>query len=223
MKKNILTLLFCLLGMAAWAQEFWLGADISGTSELERRGVKLYNQAGEERDNITLMRELGLNAARFRVWVNPKDGLCDMHDVLAMARRAQDQGMAIMIDFHYSDWWADPGKQNIPAKWKNYNYRQMKRALARHTTRTLKLLKAGGIDVKWIQIGNETTNGFLWPMAHTPENMRQYAGLTPRQAIAPPSGCTPTPPASSTSTLPATSTATTPSLTASRNTMRNMT
>ena len=178
MKKNILTLLFCLLGMTAWAQEFWLGADISGTSELERRGVKLYNQAGEERDNITLMRELGLNAARFRVWVNPKDGLCDMHDVLAMARRAQDQGMATMIDFHYSDWWADPGKQNIPAKWKNYNYRQMKRALARHTTRTLKLLKAGGIDVKWIQIGNETTNGFLWPMAHTPENMRQYAGLT---------------------------------------------
>ena len=107
-----------VLGVAAQTN-FWLGADISGTSELERRGVKLYNNAGQERDNITLMRELGINAARLRVWVNPRDGECDMHDVLAMARRAQAQGMAIMIDFHYSDWWADPGKQNIPARWRH--------------------------------------------------------------------------------------------------------
>lgn len=177
--KKILALLFTVwLSLGVTAQEFWLGADISGTSALERFGVKLYNNAGEERDNITLMHELGLNAARFRVWVNPRDGECDMHDVLAMAKRAQALGMAIMIDFHYSDWWADPGKQNIPARWRHYNYDAMKRALAMHTTETLKLLKDNGIDVKWIQIGNETTNGFLWPMAHTPENMKQYAGLT---------------------------------------------
>jgi len=181
MKRFNTLLIFCLLALSAisqQSQEFWLGADISGTSDLERRGVKLYNQAGEVCDNITLMKELGINAARFRVWVNPRGGDCDMHDVLAMAKRAQEQGMEIMIDFHYSDWWADPGKQNIPARWRHYNYEQMKRALAMHTTATLKLLKDNGIKVKWIQIGNETTNGFLWPMGHTPENMSKYAGLT---------------------------------------------
>ena len=178
MKKTIAILFTAWLSLTVAAQDFWLGADISGTSALERFGVKLYNNAGEERDNITLMKELGLNAARFRVWVNPLHGECDMHDVLAMAQRAQAQGMAIMIDFHYSDWWADPGKQNIPARWRHYNYEAMKRALAMHTTETLKLLKDNGVDVKWIQIGNETTNGFLWPMGHTPENMKQYAGLT---------------------------------------------
>ena len=180
MKKICILLGVALVATAVWAQqrEFWLGADISGTSSMERFGVKLYNNAGEERDNITLMSELGLNAARFRVWVNPMYGDCDMHDVLAMAKRAQDQGMAIMINFHYSDWWADPGKQNIPARWRHYNYEAMKRALAMHTTETLQLLKDNGVDVKWVQIGNETTNGFLWPMGHTPDNMKQYAGLT---------------------------------------------
>ena len=124
------------------------------------------------------MKELGLNAIRLRVWVNPKGGFSSKEDVLVMAKRAQALDMAIMIDFHYSDWWADPAKQNIPAAWANYSYKQMKRALAKHTTETLQLLKDNGIDVKWVQVGNETTNGFLWPMGRATDNMRQYAGLT---------------------------------------------
>lgn len=124
------------------------------------------------------MKELGLNAIRLRVWVNPKGGFSSKEDVLVMAKRAQALDMAIMIDFHYSDWWADPAKQNIPAAWANYSYKQMKRALAKHTTETLQLLKDNGIDVKWVQVGNETTNGFLWSMGRATDNMRQYAGLT---------------------------------------------
>lgn len=124
------------------------------------------------------MKELGLNAIRLRVWVNPKGGFSSKEDVLVMAKRAQALDMAIMIDFHYSDWRANPAKQNIPAAWANYSYKQMKRALAKHTTETLQLLKDNGIDVKWVQVGNETTNGFLWPMGRATDNMRQYAGLT---------------------------------------------
>ena len=148
---------------------FWLGADISGTSQLEAHGVQLYNAQGEPRENTVLMREYGLNAARFRVWVNPKDGFSSKEDVLKLALRAKAQGMAIMIDFHYSDWWADPGKQNIP---------EMQKALAQHTRETLQLLRDNGIDVKWVQVGNETTHGFLWPMARAEEQMQHYAGLT---------------------------------------------
>ena len=124
------------------------------------------------------MKELGLNAVRLRVWVNPVRGFSAKEDVLVMAQRAKALDMALMIDFHYSDWWADPGKQNIPDAWKDCTYEQMKQCLAQHTRETLQLLKNFDIDVRWVQVGNETTNGFLWPMGNAHENMAQYAGLT---------------------------------------------
>ena len=176
--------LLCLMLVAtamAGAQvtdTFWLGADISGTTELEARGVQLMNAQGEPRENTALMKELGLNAVRLRVWVNPQRGFSSKEDVLVMAQRAKALGMALMIDFHYSDWWADPAKQNIPEAWKEMDYEQMKTALADHTSETLRLLKDHGIDVRWVQVGNETTHGFLWPMGRAEENMAQYAGLT---------------------------------------------
>ena len=124
------TVFFCLLiSLCATisAQTFWLGADISGTTEMEAWGVQLRNAKGEPRENTALMRELGLNAVRLRVWVNPKNRFSGKDDVVRMALRAKDWGMAVMIDFHYSDWWADPGQQNIPEAWKSYSYQQMRR------------------------------------------------------------------------------------------------
>ena len=162
----------------AEATTFWLGADISGTTDLEARGVQLRNTKGEPRECTELMHELGLNAVRLRVWVNPKGGLCNKDDVVKMALRAKQWNMALMIDFHYSDWWADPGQQNIPAAWKDMNYQQMKQALADHTRDVLQAIKQAGVDVRWVQVGNETTNGFLWPMGRAQEHMDQYAGLT---------------------------------------------
>ena len=175
---SLLMLVWTLSGYSQTTETFWLGADISGTTELEAHGGKLYNAKGEERENTALMKELGLNAVRLRVWVNPTAGFCSKEDVLVMARRAKQQGMAVMIDFHYSDWWADPAQQNIPAAWKDLNYKQMKKALAQHTRETLQLLKDDGINVKWVQVGNETTNGFLWDMGRASTNMKQYAGLS---------------------------------------------
>lgn len=178
--KRIANILFSLcISLTISAQEpFWLGADISGATDLEARHVQLRNSKGEPRECTALMRELGLNAVRLRVWVNPKDGLCNKDDVVRMARRANDWGMAVMIDFHYSDWWADPGQQNIPEAWKDMTYEQMKQALADHTRDVLLAVKEAGADVRWVQVGNETTNGFLWPVGRAQNNMRQYAGLT---------------------------------------------
>ena len=182
MMMKRLNILLCLLVVAcggALAQgTFWLGADISGTTALEAHGGQLYNSSGEPRENTQLMKELGLNAVRLRAWVNPKDGFCRPDDVLLMASRAKALGMEVMIDFHYSDWWAAPGQQNIPAAWKDMSYDEMRQALAEHTRSTLLLLKTNGINVRWVQVGNETTNGFLWPMGRAQENMAQYAGLT---------------------------------------------
>lgn len=162
--------------------QFWLGGDISGTTELEAAGIFSYTKDGEQVENTELMKRFGMNAVRLRVWVNPKDHFCDMNDVLVMALRAKENGMAIMIDFHYSDWWADPGHQDIPAQWSSLDNDGVKDALVDHTRSTLQLLKDNGIDVRWVQVGNETTNGFVWPVARLEqgagENMAVYAALT---------------------------------------------
>ena len=182
MKRAILFSLFSVLMLTVYAQSseepFWLGADISGTTGMEARGIQLTNAQGEPRENTALMKELGLNAVRLRVWVNPQFHFSSKEDVLVMAQRAKEQEMAVMIDFHYSDWWADPGKQNIPAAWAEMNYEEMCQALEAHTRETLQLLKDHDIDVRWVQVGNETTNGFLWPMGRAEDHMDQYAGLT---------------------------------------------
>ena len=93
---------------------FAKGADISWATEMAADGIKFRNAAGEERECTALMKELGFDAVRYRVWVNPPEGWCAEEDVVAKAKVAASLGMRIMIDFHYSDWWADPSKQDIP-------------------------------------------------------------------------------------------------------------
>lgn len=158
-------------------EPFWLGADISNTTADEARGRFTKNSAGRQVETTKLMQDLGMNAIRLRVWVNPTKGFCNAEDVLVMAKRARDLGMPVMIDFHYSDWWADPGKQNIPEDWKNLDYEGMKKAVADHTRETLIPIRDAGVDVKWVQVGNETTNGMLWEMGRAQTNPEQYAGL----------------------------------------------
>lgn len=120
---------------------FAKGADISWVTEMEKSGMKFYNANGKQTDCFELMKELGMNAIRLRVWVNPTDGYCNKTDVVAKALRAKALGLELMIDFHYSDSWADPGKQNIPNAWKNYNLAKMKAAVADHTKEVLQALK----------------------------------------------------------------------------------
>lgn len=140
------------------------------TTANEARGHFTRNSDGVPTETTRLMKDYGMNAIRLRVWVNPKDGFSSPEDVLKMALRAKQLGMPVMIDFHYSDWWADPGKQYPPKAWEGMSVEETAKALADHTRETLRLLKDNGIDVKWVQVGNETTHGFLWPMGRFEEN-----------------------------------------------------
>ncbi len=159
--------------------DFAKGADIGWCTEYESKGYNFYNAQGEKRECTALMKELGLDAIRIRVWVDPSahDNWCNKEDFLVKAKRAHALGMDIMVNFHYSDWWADPGKQNIPAAWKSHTYEEMKTDVARHTIEVLQLLKDNQITPKWVQVGNETSNGFLWDMGQADKNPKQYAGL----------------------------------------------
>ncbi|MGM9791314.1 MAG: arabinogalactan endo-beta-1,4-galactanase [Candidatus Cryptobacteroides sp.] len=160
-------------------EAFAKGADISWVTEMESRGMKFRNAAGNEMECTALMKELGMNSIRLRVWVNPADGWNSAADVLVKAMRAQELGMRIMIDFHYSDTWADPAHQTPPAAWKDYDMDGLVKAVYDHTAEVLSLLKNYGVEVEWVQVGNETRTGMLWPLGSYDENGgKNYIALT---------------------------------------------
>ena len=143
--------------------DFAKGADVSWLTQMEKEGCKFYTGQGQEMECMALLKSLGVNAIRLRVWVDPENGWCGKDDVVAKARRANALGLKVMIDFHYSDSWADPGKQNKPAAWKDLPFSSLLQAVSDHTTDVLTALRDAGVSPAWIQIGNETTGGMLWP------------------------------------------------------------
>ena len=157
--------------------DFVKGADISWLTEMEASGRKFYNNAGVEKECMQLLKDLGMNAIRLRVWVNPISGWNNTADVLAKAIRAKNLGMKIMIDFHFSDTWADPGHQTKPAAWAGQDLNTLKQSLANHTTSVLNTLKTNGITPAWVQVGNETNDGMLWPDGKASVNMNNFAQL----------------------------------------------
>jgi len=156
---------------------FAKGADVSWVTRMEKEGYKFYNSLREESELMRLLKyDTGVNAIRLRVWVNPEEGWNNIDDVLVKARRAHKLGLRLMIDFHFSDTWADPGTQVTPAAWADYDINQLKDAVAAHVTQMLTRLKENNIEPEWIQIGNETRNGMLYPLGHI-DNGSNFADL----------------------------------------------
>ncbi len=158
--------------------DFVKGADVGFLMGQERHGTVFHDRSGRERECLEMLKnDYQMSAIRMRVWVDPRGGSCDKHELLAMAKRVQALGMDFMVDFHYSDSWADPGKQPVPKAWAGHSYEEMKQDLRRHTIDVLTLLKDNGIKPRWVQVGNETSNGLLWDMGHIDKNPAQYAGF----------------------------------------------
>lgn len=156
---------------------FVKGADVSWLTEMEASGIKFYNSSGTEKECMTLLKSLGMNTIRLRVWVNPSPSWNNAADVVTKAVRAKNLGLHVLIDFHYSDTWADPGSQTKPAAWAALNFTDLKSAMASHTTDVLNQLKTAGVTPEWVQIGNETNDGMLWPDGKASTNMANYAQL----------------------------------------------
>ncbi len=148
-----------------------IGMDFSSLEETEKQGGKFYVNH-QEVDLVQILARKGANYARLRLWLDPYDGegspymggTCDLATVTRLARRAKDAGMEILLDLHYSDFWCDPGRQMIPKAWMGMDLEEMCQALYRHTADTLEHLKAQGLEPAAVQVGNEITNGMLWPM-----------------------------------------------------------
>lgn len=169
---------------------FAKGADVSWLTQLEAEGETFYAPDGTQMECMALLKEhCAVNAIRLRVWVNPEAGWNNIEDVLVKARRANALGLRLMIDFHFSDTWADPANQEIPAAWVDLDLEGMKVAVADHVNEMLVLLAAYGIEPEWVQIGNETTPGMLLPIGSidNPANFSQLvtAGYDAVKAVFP--------------------------------------
>lgn len=156
---------------------FAKGADISWLTQMESLGIKFYNSSGTEQDCMTILKNLGMNSIRLRVWVNPSNGWCNTPDVVAKAVRAKNLGLKVMIDFHYSDTWADPGHQTKPAAWTSEDFATLLTSVYNHTSDVLNALKSNGVIPTWVQVGNETNDGMLWPDGKASVYMNQFASL----------------------------------------------
>ena len=149
-------------------EDFILGMDASCVPALEACGVRYFDHDGVEKNVYEILSENGINYIRVRVWNDPYDaeghgyggGNCDIDNAVAIGQRATENGMKLLVDFHYSDFWADPGKQMVPKAWENMDFDTKREALYQYTKDSLQKLVDAGVDVGMVQIGNET-NGAL--------------------------------------------------------------
>ncbi|ADL52877.1 glycoside hydrolase family 53 protein [Clostridium cellulovorans] len=167
------------------ATSFSKGADIGWLNQLESMGVKWQNDSGVQQDPLQILKDHGIDSIRLRVFVNPPSnfqwngcllGYSDSKGVIYMAQRAKKLGMKIMIDFHYSDHFADPGRQDMPAAWASHSFSQLQTDVYSHTSYVMNELKKVGIYPEWVQVGNETNGGMMWP-AGSSSNFGQWSQL----------------------------------------------
>jgi len=134
------------------------GADISFLPELRKSGITTRNSAGNIEDMLTTLKSEGMNVVRLRIWNNPSNEHSALAEVAAFSKEIKAAGMKVWITVHYSDWWADPGKQYKPNAWKNIPFAVLKDSVYQFTAKIIK-----DINPEYIQIGNEINNGILWP------------------------------------------------------------
>lgn len=161
-----MVLIGCLAAAAPPAKksEFYLGADISTLSDVDKRGG-VYLDDGKPGDALAIFMKHGWTCFRIRIWVDPRNGTNGLEYTTQLAKRIKAAGATLMLDFHYSDWWADPQKQNKPAAWAKLDFGGLEKQVETYTADVVKTLKAAGATPDFVQIGNEITGGTLWPDA----------------------------------------------------------
>jgi len=146
--------------------DFAFGADISFVPNMENNKAKWLDKDGNQKDILQILKEQGINSIRLRVWT-VKSGDSSKAQVVEMCKRVKKMGMDVMIDFHYSDTWADPGNQKIPSAWTDQSVDALSKNIYKHTYDVLSAIKDAGVIPKWVQVGNETKRGMLYPIGQT--------------------------------------------------------
>lgn len=158
------------------------GADISFLKEIENHGG-VFSEVGGRRDFLDILKDHGFNYVRLRLWHSPEAGYCGLDSTLAVASRVKAKGFGLLLDIHYSDTWADPGRQSKPRAWEGVGFQALEDSVYEYTRRVIGRLRAQNTLPDMVQIGNEITCGMLWDdgrtcgAADTPEQWRKLGGL----------------------------------------------
>lgn len=155
--------------------KFVKGMDLSTLLELERCGAKYYDN-GEERDLLAIMKSYDVDTIRIRLWNDPWSetgesygaGENDLKTSLEIAKRVTAAGFGVLLNFHYSDFWADPGKQIKPKTWADYGVKELEQAVYDYTLESMQTFLDAGVNITMVQVGNELSNGLLWPEGKVP-------------------------------------------------------
>ena len=166
-------------------EDFILGMDASCVPSLENSGVKYYDHNGTEKDVYQILSENGINYIRVRIWNDPYDangngyggGNCDLANAIAIGQRATKYGLKLLVNFHYSDFWADPGKQAVPKAWKDLDIDAKSEALYTYTKDCLEQLVAAGVDIGMVQVGNETNGALCGENGSAPDGWKNITQL----------------------------------------------
>lgn len=166
-------------------EDFILGMDASCVPSLENSGVKYYDHNGTEKDVYQILSENGINYIRVRIWNDPYDangngyggGNCDLANAIAIGQRATKYGLKLLVNFHYSDFWADPGKQAVPKAWKDLDIDAKSDALYTYTKDCLEQLVAAGVDIGMVQVGNETNGALCGENSSAPDGWKNITQL----------------------------------------------
>ena len=172
MKRAFLVLICAAAGLRA--ADYAIGADLSFLKQNEDRGV-VFKDNGEAKPGLQIFKDHGYNWIRLRLFHTPTQLPNSLEYTIALAKAARQLGYRFLLDYHYSDTWADPGKQFIPKAWEGMSHEQMVQALLDYTKQTTIAFREAGVLPDMVQIGNEITNGILWPDAKLPANWDHFA------------------------------------------------
>ena len=159
------------------AQEYAIGADLSFLKSAEDRGFQ-FKENDVPKPGLQIFREHGYNWIRLRLFHTPTELPNSLDYTIALAKKAKESGFRFLLDYHYSDTWADPGKQFIPKAWEKLSHADLVKAVFDYTRETMKSFREAGVLPDMVQIGNEVINGMLWPDGRLPENWNNFAELT---------------------------------------------
>jgi arabinogalactan endo-1,4-beta-galactosidase len=180
MKRSLSFVLSALLLSGVFshlhAADYAIGADVSFLKAAEDGG-KVFKDNGQAKPGLEIFKDHGYNWVRLRLFNAPTDLPNSLEYTIAMAKAAKKLGFHILLDFHYSDTWADPGKQFTPKAWTSMSHAQLTKAVSDYTRDTIAAFRAAGVLPEMVQIGNEIIHGMLWPDGHLPENWDNFAGL----------------------------------------------
>lgn len=173
--SNVLALQLCL-ATATSAADYARGADVSFLGQAETEGI-VFKENGQPRPGLQIFHDHGYNWIRLRLFHRPTELPNNLAYTIAMAKQAKAMGFKFLLNYHYSDGWADPGKQFLPQAWQGQSHKQLVETVFQYTRDTIAALREAGVMPDMVQVGNEIINGMLWPDGKLPEHWDHLADL----------------------------------------------